>query len=668
MQEANKMNSTIKLDILFSDNAVVQRNKVVPVWGTAEPNHRLSVKLGEAAAFGGVSSSGKFRIDLPAQKEGGPYVLEVKDLDTGSIVRSENVMVGEVWLSSGQSNMSFRMSSSEEQLDDFLFSEKEDPSAVRTINVSKIATGFPEETTVTDDEWILSNANEIGNFSAVGFWFARDIAKKIGCTVGILNSSWGGTVIDAWTSREKLMCNPYAKARLDEYDAIKTTEKRWVDFGKEVSAPVNNHLREHFRKYCKPDIENLGFPKGWARPDFDDSTWENFSIPGDWTRKIDGNGIVWIRRKIDIPAKWAGKDLVLRTAGIDKTDITYFNGEEIGRTGNGAEMDDTVWDLPRKYVVPGRLVKAGENLIAIRAYSFMFGGAFGGATRSYQLVEPVSDERILFSGSCLFKAEAAFGRPERYRGAVEMPLGPKNANTPYILFDSMIRPVIPYAINGFIWYQGESNCESQQQAREYEKYMTDLIDDWRYRWCDSDLPFGIVQIAAFSASAEYDDSAIWPYLRASQTNAARKMKNVGIVSVLDVGDASDIHPKDKRSVGKRLAAWALRDYYGVREAVACPMPLKAVRDGAKLIVTFDDGGAPLTLADGPSGFYIAGDGDEFKAASAELDGNKVVLQADAVSNPVKVRYAWADYPLAQALGNAAGQSAVAFELSVSCLR
>ena len=650
----------VRLARLFGDHAVLQRDKDLPVWGWTAPNTRVVGRLAGVEVWEGVSNDGKFTLRFPPFKAGGPYELVVSNAVTHAVVRSTDVMVGEVWLASGQSNMAFSMSASP-QIEDFL-AAKEDPSLVREFKLSHVASGFPEGDLDTGD-WVKSTPEDVGDFSAVAFWFARKLQKELGVTVGVINSSWGGTCIEAWISREKLVRNPYTATKVANVDGIRRAASRWDGHGREIGLPaLKREMNKFYEMTCGRDEPNEGLGKGWAKPDFDDSAWAELTMPGDWTDLLGGSGVAWLRRAVEIPADWSGQDLELVLGGIDKTDVTYFNGEEVGRTGCG--FDESVWNRTRHYTVPARLVKPGRNVIAVRNYSFIYNGGFCGLPKYYKLVAKGSGAEMPLVGKWRVGAERKFG-VVRLGNRPSVGFGPGNANTPAILFDSMINPLVPFAIRGAIWYQGCANTSTVESSMAYEREMTDLIADWRFRFGQGDFPFGVVQLAAFSAPALHDETARYAYLRESQRRAVRDTPHAGLAVAIDVGHASDIHPKDKRTVGERLSAWAMREAYGRKETVTGPRYLGKTAEDNTLLLRFDNGGAKLTLkpnAKGETGFFVSADGkDYFPARARVMNDGTVKVWSDEVEAPKFVDYAFAGFPLAAALFNEAGFPASPFK-------
>ncbi len=647
------------LNSLFQDGVVLQRNVDIPVWGESAPNSRIRAELAGKTAFTKTSSVGEFLLRLPSLEAGGPYDLTVSDQDTGETVVVKDVLVGEVWLASGQSNMEYLLKTNvaynkndlvgRQQEAEFCKTVSE-PEKFRFFNVERIASGTMEKT--CEGSWKRMDAQNAPSASAVAAWFGRALREKLDVPVGLIISAWGGTIAEAWTSRSGLLMNPDTAPMARETDAVLRKESAW-----EVKNTESGGI--DFNKMTRTDPGNKGVGKGWARPDFDDSAWKDMTVPGNWIeQEIAGNGAVWVRKKIMLPPEWAGRKLVLETGGIDKHDITYFNGEEIGRTGKDFETE--YGDADRRYSVPAGLAVPGENTIAIRAYSFLFAGAFWGDASSYRLYCPDTDESIPLAGS--WKAFAEFDMGVLYRPAA-IPKGPGNPNTPGILFDSMICPLIPYAIRGVIWYQGESNARSLQESFTYLRKLETMIRDWRYRWGQGDFPFLQVQLANFRNKSAFDPRSAWAVLREMQRLACEEIPDVYMASAIDIGEARDIHPQDKHSVGDRLAANALRNVYHRMDAVPSgPLLRSCTAENGKIRMTFAHAAGLTLKADAAMSFYLAGmDGVFHPAAHVVIEGDSILADSPDVPIPCKVYYAWSDNPVSS-LYNAAGLPASSFRV------
>ena len=654
----------MKLASVFTDHAVLQRNMYVPVWGTtSRPDAVVHAELAGAKAT--VMSSGdcEFLLRLPPLEAGGPYTLRVREGDEEVVL--EDIMIGEVWLASGQSNMEYMLSSDKstekelpeekrtrtvnlEQAREF---QVRDASKVRGILIPKCASGRNEKSVLS--EWKYMTKEEAQSMTAAGMWFAKFLEENLDVTIGIIGCSWGGTGVEAWISRSGLMSDPKSRFWMEFHDAAFYREENW--------------LENPFASYGKEDPGNKGFDMGWAKPDFDDSAWKIMHVPGSWIQQeLAGNGAFWIRCRVDIPKEWAGHELTLHLGGVDKTDITYFNGIEAGRTGQGA--DTMYWDRPRAYRIPADQVKAGQTVIAIRAYSFLFDGSFNSHRKNYYLQLENTGKTIPLPEDWRGNAEADFGvlpipdvvRPECSFGCSAVP-GPGKPNTPGILFHGMIRPLIPFGIRGVIWYQGEHNAK---WASEYRRSLALMIRDWRYHWAQGDFPFIQVQLAKYlgeGKEGDFDEGSTWALLREAQEGVCRDLPETYLVTALDLGETHDIHPQDKKSVGYRLALSALHHVYRKADVTPCgPVFEKSCAEGHFLRVFFRYGEGLHFQGGKPRGFVVAGrDGVFHPADEVRIDGDSLLLSSPEVEIPLAARYCWANDPDGN-LRNGAGLPAFPF--------
>ena len=651
----------ISLHPLFQDHAVLQREHWNPVWGNAGPRHRLKAEFAGKTAYSKASCSGTFKFRLPPVPAGGPFTLTVTDLDSGESISINDILVGEVWLASGQSNMEYILSGkgvsrptagegiplSEIQCQEYISSIKND-GKFRILTIPHNASCCSEE--IFTGKWKNITAENAPDVSAIAAWFGGIIQDRLELPVGIIVSAWGGTPVKAWTSRAGLLSNPETEnlvrcadlelGKADLWDEREASKKR---------APIPEEFA---------DSGNKGIDWGWANPDFDDSEWNLFPIPGSWIQqKAAGNGSVWFRKEITLPEDWTGKDLSLELGPVDKMDITYFNGVEIGRTGKG--LDGSFWNLPRSYTVPGNLVKAGKNTLAIRAYSYMHDGAFNGKPEHYYLKESVSGEQLNIAGEWKIHSE-------RDMGITKLPpqrIGPDNVYTPSILFDGMINPLKTYGIRGAIWYQGENNTSSITDALAYRKELAAMIRDWRYQWEQGNFPFLVMQLANYDLGkkAAYKGDSSWAVLRDQQRAVCNDLPEVYMASAVDIGEAKDIHPQNKKSAGERMAYCALHHVYRCSDIVPeGPRFAGYSQEDNAIHVTFQyaDG---LTLKEElPQSFYLAGaDKVFYPADQIRLEGNTLVLSSGKVKEPCAVRYAWSGDP-ENTLYNGAGLPASPF--------
>ena len=626
----------MKLTPLLADHAVVQRHQTIPVWGwTEKPRTRIKATLGSSEAVGISGDDARFLLRLPALPAGGPHKLIVESRDGQERLEVADIMVGEVWIASGQSNMEWTMSASLYNAE--IAAAK--PNQIRMIKVTNRADLAPQSTVA--GTWRLATPGTLGDFSAVANFFAQRLQDELGVPVGIINSSWGGSFIETWISRERLLRNPTTHDWLLNYEDYANSLAGWEKRCLEGILPA--------------DPGNQGLEKGWHQADFNDHSWETMPLPSLWQQHGHNySAVMWFRTHIALPKSVRGKALTLHLGAVDKQDITYVNGVEVGRTGSG--FDETVWAQHREYNIPAELTRGAELVVAVRAYSFRFGGGLTGPAASMRLVvaSDPTGESLPLAGEWRFQVEHNFGFIDM--GITSM--GHGQSNTPAKLFENMIKPLLPVGIAGAIWYQG---CSNAGKAAEYRQLMRDLIEDWRFHFGVGDFPFGIVQLTSFMSPLTFQADSNWALLREAQQDAL-VLPGVGMAVILDVGDAVDIHPKDKKTVGQRLAQWALAKVYGRAIVPGGPLYREHRIEGNRIRILFDHAGAGLALRDGNQvrTLVIAGNKGDFLPAQSAIEGGSLLVWHEKITAPIAVRYAWADNPEGANLVNSIGYPAGSF--------
>lgn len=632
-EDRKKAASEFALPPVFSDHMVLQQGAVIPVWGVG-PNMawRLSCRVGEAVTWahgdiGRPAGPGKWEMDfyLPPMKAGGPYEMVISNEHSGATLVIRDVWVGEVWLASGQSNMAWSMKATKNSLG------ADRIERLRLFDGSK---------------WIVAESNAVGRLSAVATFFGRELQRNLGDAVGILSLSCGGTWAENWMSRGALLRCPTTKAWTEEYEYGQCDPSVWEP---EPPRPKEKVV----------DAGPAPETKGWARLGQPTNGWTVADMPCDFTDAFGYpfNGAAWFRREIDIPAAWAGKDLTLALPAIDKHDIAFFNGVEIGRTGKGLEWE--AWNVKRTYVVPGRLVKAGRAVVAIRIWSYAYGAGCTTGADHFRIGPRDGGPAIELEGDWLAKIERDIGnlgdsiRPKRR----SYPEGPTTVK-PSSWYLRSLKPVIPYPIRGAVWYQGESNAQSTEAAAAYRVTLEALIDDWRRQWGLGDFPFGIVQLANFSHRRRHVRNCPWAELRDAQLQVARETRNVGITSTIDIGDDYSIHPNNKLDVGRRLCRWALSEVYGrdVGGPYTGPRYLSgAVEANGRVRIRFTEAEGGIVATAPVTGCVMRGRDGAWHAADVAVDGETVVVSCPAVPVPREVRYGWSKNPIGATLhGKASG--------------
>jgi sialate O-acetylesterase len=628
-----------RLPALFSDHMLLQRDQPIPVWGWDAPGAAIVITLADHTATAVTDAEGRWSTTLPPMPAGGPHTLTVAGSTTCTV---NDVLVGEVWLASGQSNMEWPLNQTDHADGDI---PAADFPAIRLFTVQKAA--VVDTPCDVQGVWTPCTPDTVEDFSAVAYYFGRQLHEQLGIPIGLINASWGGTMAEAWTSREALDGNEQFRPLVKSYEAA-------LPHYDEAYAAYQATIKEGEANYYPTDAGNRGYAEGWADPATNTADWEEMEVPRAWQQAgLNFSGVVWFRKEIDIPAEWAGRPLVLHLAPCDKSDITYFNNAEIG--GMGREIAEA-WCTPREYPVPAELVRSGRNVIAVRIDSYVYAGGFLGARRHMRLAladDPAT--AIPLAGCWQYRVEQNYGILQPVTAL--QPLGPGNPQSPYSLYRGMIAPLAPYALRGVIWYQGESNAE---RAYAYRTLFPLMIADWRNAW-GCDFPFYFVQLANYMQTLNLPSESTWAELREAQAMALA-LPNTGMAVIIDIGEAEDIHPRNKRDVGLRLARLALKRTYNRAEIVdSGPCYRAHAVEGNTIRVQFNGADGGLHTRDGGAivGFALAGADRKFVWAQARIEGDTVIVWNEAVPRPIAVRYAWADNPVCN-LTNGAGLPAAPF--------
>lgn len=620
----------LKLAAIFSSNMILQHGKKIPIWGWSEPGDKITVKFAKQTRKTVANKQGRWMLKLNHLEISiKPATMTVSSKNSGKELSLKNVLVGDVWVCSGQSNMEWPVCNT-------MNSGAETAAAnypnIRLFSVPHVAQLKPAQD--IKGKWNCCSPESIGKFSAIGYFFAREIHRKTGIPVGLINTSWGGTRAEAWTNRKTLTADPFFKKMLKEY------EKGLISPDK-IQQKMQEEQKKWAEKHDFKDTTNAGAAKGWQKPDTDTADWPEMDLPGNWQGAgHDYSGIFWFRLTVDIPKEWKEKDLTLSLGALDKSDVSYFNGVQVGSIT--IEESPDAWCTPRIYKVPGKLVKPGKNLIAVRVYSNIFQGGFIGTPAQMKLF-PAADkkaEAIPLAGAWKYQIEANFGLVP---APPAPPLGEGNPNSPHILFDNMINPLLPLGIKGAIWYQGESNAD---KALQYRKLFPLMINNWRKAWKQGNFPFYFVQLANYQAPCEQPVESYWAELREAQTMTLA-LPRTGMAVTIDIGEANDIHPKNKQDVGLRLALPALADNYGFKNIVFSGPIYKTMKIvKSKIHLSFYHvGGGLVVHGKKLEGFAIAGKDRKFVWAKAEVIGDSVLVSHPKIRKPVAVRYAWAENPV-----------------------
>lgn len=626
----------VKLPSIFTDNMVLQQCSDAPFWGEAAPGAtvRLSVSWDGSTYETAADAAGRWRIAVATPAAGGPYTVTVSD---GTPVTLKNVLVGEVWICSGQSNMEMRVGDRVTGMERELALADGMPE-IRLLHIDNTASPVPlDDTKVRHGGWQVCSSQTLADFSAAGYFFGKELREHLGVPIGLIETAWGGTLAEAWTSGEALADIPYFRERVEQMKRLPASaEARTQLFHEEI---------DRWRTaMAEADPAFEGGVLRWGDDSFDDSAWGEIAAPGFVQEQgLEGfSGFMWMRKTVDIPASWAGKELTLDLGVIDDNDFTYFNGTEVGHTEGCM--------TPRSYTVPASLVKAGKATIAVRVMDTGGLGGIYGDPASMALRRSKRDF-IPLAGQWKYKVGP------RLSEAPELPVNTATeANCPTFLYNAMLHPLAGYGIRGAIWYQGEANVA---RAAQYCDLLPLMIRDWRRAW-GYDFPFYIVQLANFMKVQQGAEESEWAELRDAQRRTLA-LENTGLAVAIDIGEADDIHPKNKAEVGRRLALLARAGTYGERIPSSGPLyESYRIADGAiRIRFSHTDGG--LTTSDGGAvrGFWIAGGDHIFHAAQATIEGDEAVVSSKEVAYPVAVRYGWADNPVCN-LRNGAGLPASPF--------
>jgi sialate O-acetylesterase len=627
----------VKVAALIGDHMVVQQGKAVHLWGTAGAGESVHASLAGAEAATRADDKGSWSLTLPPMKAGGPHSLSIRGANA---LTFEDVWAGEVWVASGQSNMEFPLFRA--------FGAEEAVAAgcpgLRLFTVTRATAVQPKAD--VDGAWQTCDAATAEAFSAVAFFFGQELHRALGVPVGLIHSSWGGTPAEAWTPRAALLAKSSLAPMVEALDAALADANGQADIARKIAEWEARNFHQ--------DTENAGFQQGFAKVDAPTAGWSKMDLPQFWeTAGLQIDGAVWFRREVNAPEEWVGHDLALSLGPIDDFDTTYWNGEPIGAIG--AETPQ-YWTVPRRYTVPARLVKTGRNVLAVRVFDHYGNGGFGGSPPQMG-VAPTGGTAVSLAGAWDYKVERAL--PPAVADYSTRPGGfsADDPNSPTLLWNAMMQPLTRLPLAGAIWYQGEANAD---RAYQYRTLFPTMIGAWREAWADPELPFLFVQLANFNPLATVPGESDWAELREAQ-GMTLQVPHTGMAVILDIGEADDIHPRDKKDVGLRLALQALKNVYGKDVVASGPTFASVVREGGSLRIRFRDEGGGLLSADGgaPKGFAMAGADRKWHWADARIDGDSVVVSGAEVPEPVAVRYGWADNP-PNTLRNRAGLPAAPF--------
>lgn len=620
--------SDVRLPRLIGDRMVLQRNEPVPVWGWADPGEKVQIDFHRTTSTVQADKKGKWSASLGPFPAGGPYQLKITGKNR---IVLQDVLIGDVWLASGQSNMEWPVLSGSDQV----VNAEEEVAAAKFPNIRLFAvernSALQTATDVATKGWQAVTPESVASFSAVAYFFGRELHQRHKVPIGLIESDWGGTTAEAWISKSALV----------EFEDFKPTLELLQEKSK---AKYEAQLQQKHSWLEKHGLEDRGKVDGrysWADPAFNAKDWPTVEFPRPVTaagNDFDGfGGVVWFRKEILLPKEAAGCDLTLRLDQAMKDDTTFFNGEKIGETQGYAP--------PRNYSVPGNLVRAGRNVVTVRLVGMtdahsQYIGLFGPADK---ITAEACGTTVSLAGNWTYQpgpSLAGFPTIDSTLKAIYRQDAP-----PTTLFNGMIHPLISYRIKGVIWYQGESNADNSRRATQYRTLFPALIQNWREQW-GYDFPFLFVQLAGFGPNKPEPAEYSWAELREAQSMALA-LAHTGMATAIDIGDEKDIHPRNKLDVGRRLALVAAKVAYGEDIVHSGPTYQSMKVEGDRVRIKYSSVGSGLLIKDKygyVQGFEIAGADGRFVWAHATPDEKDILVFNDSIRQPVAVRYAWTNTP------------------------
>jgi len=626
----------VRLPRLISDGMVLQRDKPIILWGWASPEERITITFGGRQRKTTATSEGRWTLAFPQMKAGGPYTMKISARNQLVI---NDILIGDVWLCSGQSNMVHQLN-----LHDVTYAQ-----AIASANYPQIRhIKIPTQTNlagIANDvgscTWQRALPAEVRSFSAVAYFFALKLYEQYHIPIGLVNASVGGTPIEAWINEDA--CKEFP-------DILKTIqENKDTAFVARHLPKSNPKPRASIKTFDRHTAEN------WYDVDFVPANWRTINIPGYWEDQgIKGlDGIVWYRKEIHLPASMANREAKVYLGRIIDADKVYINGKEIGNTS---------YQYPqRRYTVPSGVLKAGKNIFTIQVTNHAGKGGFVPDKPYYIFTDR---DTVDLKGSWAYKVAEVFLPPAEPStapaGSLERTINPQNE--PAALYNGMVGPITSYSIKGVLWYQGESNIA---RAQHYTRMLQALISGWRNAYKKPDLCFIYAQLPNFGDVSYLPEESNWAVLRASQREVSNT-PNTAMTVNIDLGEWNDIHPDNKKEVGERMALAARKVAYGENIVHLGPVYHSHTQAGNKVSISFANAGSGLNTKDGGAlkEFAIAGADKRFVWADTRIVGNTVIVWNDEIPAPKYIRYAWADNPDNPNLYNNEGLPASPFEISI----
>lgn len=600
-------NAEVKLPGVLSDNMVLQREIPVNIWGWAAPGENVTVEINGQKVKGKAAKDGAWKVKLAPMKAGGPFEMIISGKNR---IVLTNILIGDVWVCGGQSNMEWVLMNTNRW--DKEASEANIPQ-VRLITITRKMSSNPMND-VPSTKWMVCDKTNAATFSAIGYYFGKFLNSHLNVPIGLISSNWGGTDIETWMCLETMYADPDYKKAVEEMK------------GKDFQALQTQAERNAIKWNDSVTNSDPGMLSKWYLPATQLNDWKQIDAPVLWESAgyPAMDGVAWYSKDIELTEDEIKNQATLSLGPIDDIDETYINGQLVGRTER--------YDTPRQYTIKPGILKSGKNRIAIRVIDNGGGGGIWGNVS--QMYLQLGNVKISLAGKWLFKV------------GIDLP-AQQNAQSPNsypsLLYNAMIHPILNYGIKGVIWYQGENNAG---KAIKYQSLFPTMINDWRKAWNQGDFPFLFVQLANYMAPSDVPGPSSWAELREAQAMTL-SVPHTGMATIIDIGEANDIHPRNKYDVGYRLFLAARKTAYG--ETLVCSGPTyKAMQvEGNKATIEFENIGGGLIAKDKygyVKGFVIAGDDKVFHWAKAHIENNRVVVYSEKVDKPVAVRYGWANNP------------------------
>ena len=620
----------IKLPQIIRDSMILQRDSKINIWGWASKGETISVTFNNKTYKTTTGNDGKWMVQLAPMKAGGPYTMEIMGKTKLTL---HNILLGNVWLCAGQSNMEHQM-----KLHDIKYADEiaaANYPAIRQFKVPYVTNLIKPQDDLNGGSWEWADSNNVNDFSAVTYFFAKALYKKYGVPIGIINASWGGIPIEAMMSEESLKDFP---------SILNTVEKN------KDTAYVNETNRKAFSAMqSAPKPVDKGIEEKWFDVNYIPKEWHRIAIPGYWEDQgvKDLDGSVWFRREIEVPPSMLNQRAKVFLGRIVDADELYINGVKVGATGYLYPQ--------RRYPVPDGVLRAGKNVFVVHVTNYSGKGGFV-PDKPYQLIG--RNDTIDLTGYWQYKVGYVNAPNKAFSG-----FGIALQNQPTALYNSMIAPLLNYQIKGFAWYQGESNTGKWD---EYAKLQPAMITDWRNKWKQGDLPFLFVQLPGFMDYTYSPSESGWALFREAQAKSL-SLPQTAMAVAIDIGEWNDVHPDDKKDVGNRLALAAEKMAYKEKIVYSGPTYQSQAIEDSNIILSFTHVGSGLTTNDDEplAEFAIAGEDKKFIWAKTKIEGDKIVVWNDDVKEPKYVRYAWADMPVNPNLINKEGLPAAPFRTDVS---